>query len=311
MPDGELDVGDDRLAVMTHSPENRNHVMTPTARAARRIARRRRLRAALLLGAITIGSVTASPGTADAEPAAPPTGKPTIVLVHGAWADASSWNGVVRRLQARGYDVIAPSTPLRSLASDSAYLKDLLQTIDGPIVLVGHTYGAAVITNAAEGDPDVKALVYINGSVPAEGETVGELAGPKSALSVSDPTTIFNFVPGTLPPTPTSDVYLKKDVFLESFATGLSPRAATALWATAKPITLGALNEPSGAPAWDSTPSWYLIGTKDLVIPKSAERAMAKKAGSTVSRFKAGHLGLITDPGPVVHTIVAAVKGTS
>ncbi len=282
--------------------------MTPTSRVARRNGRRRRLRTALLLGAITIGSLSATPGTAEA--ASSRSAKPTIVLVHGAWADSSSWAGVVRRLQARGYTVLAPGNPLRSLSEDSAHLADFLRTIDGPIVLVGHSYGAAVITNAAEGDPDVQALVFVNGSVPAEGETVGELAGPKSALSVSDPTTIFDFVPGTLPPTPTSDVYLKRATFMESFATGLGNRAASALWATQRPITLGALNEPSGTPAWDTIPSWYLIGTKDRVIPRGAQRGMAEKPGSTIERFKAGHLGLITDPAPVVHTITDAVKGS-
>jgi pimeloyl-ACP methyl ester carboxylesterase len=162
----------------------------------------------------------------------------------------------------------------------------------------------------AQRNTDISALVYVNGSVPAEGETVAELAGPKSALSVSDPTTIFDFVPGTLPPTAASDVYLKRSMFLRSFATGLDKSHAKALWATQRPITLGALNEPSATPAWDTIPSWYLIGTKDLVIPASAQRNMAKKAGSTIARFKAGHLGLITKPVPVVRTIVAAARAT-
>ncbi|MGY2703022.1 MULTISPECIES: alpha/beta fold hydrolase [unclassified Nocardioides] len=134
--------------------------------------------------------------------------------------------------------------------------------------------------------------------------------GPGSALSVSDPTTIFGFVPATLPPTATSDVYLKKTTFLTSFATGLSKHTAAALRATQRPVTLGALNEPSGIPAWDTIPSWYLIGTQDKVIPASAQRAMAVKAGSTTERFKAGHLGLITDPGAVVRVITDAALAT-
>ncbi|WP_028651825.1 alpha/beta fold hydrolase [Nocardioides halotolerans] len=285
--------------------------MTPTTRAAaRRNARRRRLHAAVLLGAITIGSLTAT-STAEAESAPVRSAKPTVVLVHGAWADSSSWSAVVRRLQTRGYPVVAPANPLRSLSGDSAYLETLLETIDGPVVLVGHSYGASVVTNAAAGDPDVRALVFVNGSVPARGETVAELAGPDSALSVSDPTTIFDFAPATLPPTPDSDVYLKQSTFLQSFATGLRGRRAKSLWAMQRPITLGALNEPSGRPAWRTIPSWYLIGTKDLVIPKSAQRGMAKKAGSTIVRFDEGHLGLITDPGAVVRTITSAVRSTS
>lgn len=284
--------------------------MTPTARAKRRIIRRRRLRAAVLLGSLTLGTVAANPTASNAAQTGADADKPTIVLVHGAWADASSWSGVIRQLRAGGYPVVATANPLRSLASDSAYLDAILETIEGPIVLVGHSYGAAVITNAATGDPDVRALVYVNGSVPAEGETVAELAGPDSALSVADPTTIFNFVPGQLPPTPESDVYLKKSTFLKSFATGIGRKSATVLWATQRPVTLGALNEPSATPAWDTIPSWYLIGTDDLVIPKSAQRDMATKAGSTIARFKAGHLGLLTNPTPVTRVITAAVGAT-
>jgi len=287
--------------------------MTPSARAAVRLrSRRRRVRLAALLGSLSLATVAAAPAptAADARSAEHGGAKPTIVLVHGAWADASSWNQVVRRLQAAGYPVVAPANPLRSLASDSAYLDAILETIDGPIVLVGHSYGASVITNAATGDPDVQALVFVDGSVPSEGETVAELAGPDSALSVSDPTTIFSFVPGNVPPGSDSDVYLKQSTFLDSFATGLERPRAKALWATQRPVTLGALNEPSSTPAWDTIPSWYLVGTKDRVIPASAQRAMAVKAGSTIAYFDAGHLGLITDPGPVAHVITSAVRAT-
>lgn len=289
--------------------------MTPTALAVvRRSSRRRRVRVAALLGSLSLAAATAAPtptsGAADDRSPDHGGAKPTIVLVHGAWADASSWNHVVRQLQAEGYPVIAPPNPLRSLASDSAYLDAILETIDGPIVLVGHSYGASVITNAATGDPDVRALVFVNGSVPAEGETVAELAGPESALSASDPTTIFSFVPGNVPPGPDSDVYLKRATFLESFATGLGRQSAEVLWATQRPVTLGALNEPSSTPAWDSIPSWYLIGTKDRVIPASAQRAMAAKSGSSIAEFPAGHLGLLTDPVPVTRAITSAVRAT-
>src|SRR5919198_4490465 len=120
--------------------------------------------------------------------------KPTVVLVHGAWADGSSWSEVVRRLQQDGYTVDVPPNPLRGLAPDSAYIASFLNTIQGPIVLVGHSYGGAVITNAATGVPNVKALVYINAFAPDEGQAVTPLAGPDSALAVADPTTVFNFV---------------------------------------------------------------------------------------------------------------------
>lgn len=268
----------------------------------------RRAGSALLLGLMVLGSAVAAPAATGA-PATRPGPQPTIVLVHGAWADASSWSGVIRQLQADGRHVVATANPLRSLAGDTSYLETLLDTIEGPVVLVGHSYGAAVITNAATGDPDVKALVFVNGSVPAEGETVAALAGPDSALA-ADPTTIFDFVPAALPPTPETDVYLKSSTFLDSFATGLSRDRALTLWATQRPITFGALNEPSGAPAWESIPSWYLIGTQDQVIPATAQQDMAEKAGSTVVRYRAGHLGLLTDPTPVTRTITTAVRAT-
>lgn len=253
-------------------------------------------------------SVLPSPSGAVPERAATP--RPTVILVHGAWADNSSWKPVVRRLQHEGLQVRAFATPLRSLSGDSAHLEEYLATIAGPIVLVGHSYGAAVITNAATGNPQVTGLVYVNGSVPDVNETVASLAGPDSALSVADPTTIFDFAPATLPPTATTDVYLKTSTFVRSFATGLRPSAARALAATQRPITFGALNEPSGEPAWRTIPSWYLIGGQDLVIPRTAQRAMARRAGAHVSTYRAGHLGLITKPRAVTRVILKAVTAS-
>jgi pimeloyl-ACP methyl ester carboxylesterase len=283
-------------------------IMTTPTQTHRGPARRRRylaaLATALLLCCVAALQVLPDATATQGRPAA----RPTIVLVHGAWADSSSWSGAIERLQADGYRVLAPSNPLRSLSTDSAALRTFLDTIDGPVVLVGHSYGASVITNAATGNAAVKALVYVNGSVPGRGETVGELAGPESALSVPDPTTIFDFVPNTAPPTPDGDVYLHEDVFLRSFATGLSSRQARVLWASQKPITLLALNEPSGPPAWQTIPSWYLVGTRDRVIPTSAQLAMAAKASSTVRRFDAGHLGLISDPAPVARIVEDAAR---
>ncbi|WP_141585546.1 alpha/beta fold hydrolase [Actinomadura sp. WMMA1423] len=236
--------------------------------------------------------------------------KATIVLVHGAWADASSWNKVVTRLQGDGYRVAAVANPLRSLSGDAAYVRTYLESLDGPIVLVGHSYGGAVITNAATGNPNVKALVYVNAFAPDEGETPTALAGPDSALSVPDPTTVLDFVPATLPPTEATDLYLKKSTVFESFATGLSAQDKALVVATQRPAALGALNGVSGAPAWKQIPSWYLIGRNDKIIPASAERAMAKRAGSTVTEYDAGHLGLMTDPRTVVQEIERAERAS-
>ncbi|WP_394618926.1 alpha/beta hydrolase [Lentzea sp. JNUCC 0626] len=232
--------------------------------------------------------------------------KPTIVLVHGAWADASSWSGVVTRLEREGFKVVAVANPLRSLSSDAAYVKTFLEAQPGPIVLVGHSYGGAVITNAANGNPNVKALVYVNAFAPDQGERVVALAGPDSALS-GDPTTVFDFVPASLPPTPASDLYIKKSVVLKAFADGLNAEGKALVAATQRPAAL-AIDEPSGVPAWRTIPSWSLVGTKDKVIPYGAQRAMARKAGATVVEYGAGHLGLMTDPKSVTRIIERAAR---
>ena len=236
--------------------------------------------------------------------------KPTVVLVHGAWADASGWSGVIERLQRDGYPVAAVANPLRSLSGDAASVRAYLETVTGPIVLVGHSYGGAVITNAATGNPNVRALVYVDGFAPDEGEAVTPLAGPDSALSVADPTTVFDFVPATLPPTADTELYLKTATFVTAFANGLSEREARVVAASQRPATVGALNEPSGVPAWRAIPSWYLIGTQDHIIPPAAEQAMAERAGATVTYFGAGHLGLISDPKSVTRVIEEAARAT-
>ena len=235
--------------------------------------------------------------------------KPTIVLVHGAWADGSSWNKVISRLQRLGYSVRVPPNPLRSLSYDSATVADFLSTISGPVVLVGHSYGGAVITNAATGDPNVKALVYVDAFIPDQGETVFALAGPDSALA-GDPTKVFDFVPYPGAPNNDVDLYLKQDVFLTSFANGVPARQASMLYATQRPIAGSAGNEPSGVPAWRTIPSWDLLGTRDLIIPPSAQLSMAQRAGSAITRVKAGHLSLVSDPGAVTRLILRAVHAT-
>jgi len=260
--------------------------------------------ATIALAGLTIGVASSAQGNESA------AAKPTVVLVHGAWADASNWRGVISRLQHDGYNVAAIPNPLRSLAGDAAYVKSYLQTVKGPIVLVGHSYGGAVITNAATGVPNVKALVYVNAFAPDKGETPTALAGPDSALSVPDPTTIFDFVPAKLPPTATTDLYLKKSAVFKSFATGLSDKEKAIVAASQRPAAFGGLNEASGVPAWRTIPSWYVIGDDDRIIPPAAQRAMAKRAGSTITEYHAGHLGLISDPQTVTRQIVRAATAT-
>lgn len=233
--------------------------------------------------------------------------KPTIVLVHGAWADASSWSRVIDRLQDDGYTVRAIPNPLRSLPGDAASVRAFLQTLSGPVVLVGHSYGGAVITNAATGLSNVKALVYVNAFALDEGETALQAAGPDSALSAADPTTVFDFVPAGAP-TPTTDLYLKRSTVFNSFATGLSADEKQMVYVTQRPGAFGGLADQSGTPAWRTIPSWYLIGTGDKIIPPDVQRAMAKRAGSKVTEFDEGHLGLMSDPKTTTRVIEQAAR---
>jgi pimeloyl-ACP methyl ester carboxylesterase len=234
--------------------------------------------------------------------------KPTVVLVHGAWADSSGWAGVITRLQHDGYTVVAPANPLRGLASDTAYLKTFLASITGPIVLVGHSYGGAVITDAATGNANVKSLVYIDAFAPDAGENVLQLTGSDSALANPDLSKVFSTVPGNAAPTADTDLYLLPSVFRKAMAGDESAAKTAVLAATQRPITLGAVSSPSTAPAWRTIPSWYLVGTADRAIPKAAQLAMAHRAKSHIVEVKAAHLSMISKPTAVTHLIETAAR---
>ncbi len=236
--------------------------------------------------------------------------KPTIVLVHGAWADSGSWNGVIWRLQLAGYTVDAPPNPLRGVTYDSAYLADFLSTISGPIVLVGHSYGGFAITNAATGNPNVKALVYDDAYIPAQGDTLLGLttAKPGSCLGAAN---VFNQVPYPGSPAGDADLYVKASVFPGCFANGLPPAEGAVLAATQRPLPFSALAEPSGPPAWKTIPSWDIVGTADHVLPPAEQLAMAQNAGASITEINAPHLSMITDPGVVASVIIQAARATS
>jgi pimeloyl-ACP methyl ester carboxylesterase len=265
--------------------------------------------AGLLLAAIPGGSARAA-----AHPVRAATAegvKPTIVLVHGAWADSGSWNAVTALLQAAGYTVDAPPNPLRGLSYDASYLADFLSTISGPVVLVGHSYGGMVITNAATGNPNVKALVFDDAYIPAATDTLLGLtsAEPGSCLAVSPAP--FNVVPYPGAPSGDVDLYVKQSVFPGCFANGLPAAKASVLAATQRPLAASALTEPSGPPAWKSIPSWAVIGTADHVIPLAEQLNMARNAGAHVTEINAPHLSMISDPGAVATVIIRAAKATS
>ena len=237
--------------------------------------------------------------------------RPTIVLLHGDWADASSWNGVIQRLQDRRFTVVAPPNTLRGPSQDAPYLASYLQTIPGPIVLVAHSYGGFVITDAATGNPNVEALVYIDAFVPDENETALDLVGGTTSCVTDDGA--FNPVPiiGGL------DLYLSWEAdapyagFMECFANGVDEETAAVLAATQRPASAAQFTDPSGAPAWTTIPSWALLGTQDHVIPPALQEEMYERAGAHISTVKSGHLSLITRPGAVVRVIMSAVEATT
>ena len=242
--------------------------------------------------------------------------KPTIVLVHGAWADGSSWNAVTSELQGQGYTVNVLANPLRGLSADAVYIASFLSTIPGPIVLVGHSYGGAVITNAAAGNANVKALVYINAFVPDQGESLLQLAstppppGQAGSCLGGDSNTIFNFVPypggnGDV------DLYIKPELFPSCFANDISAKKAGVFAASQRPIAFSALAEPSGAPAWKTIPSWYFVGTLDKVIPPYAQLFMAQRANASIVQVAASHLSMVSQPGKVTKLIETAAKSVS
>ncbi|MGV9214196.1 alpha/beta fold hydrolase [Micromonospora sp. RB23] len=240
--------------------------------------------------------------------------RPTIVLVHGAWADGSSWNGEIRRLQARGFDVQVAPQPGRGPSIDSGYLKDFLSTIDGPIVLAGHSYGGFVISDAATGNRNVKALVFVDAFAPDKGETVEELtAGSGSILepALTDPTSVFRLVPFPGAPEGAADAYVLPKVFIPGFANGLPRRQAEVLAATQTALATNALGEPATEPAWKTIPAWAVVGTEDRVIPPARQEEMMERAGADITRIDAGHLGLISHPDQVTKVILEAARTTT
>ena len=234
--------------------------------------------------------------------------KPTVVLVHGAWADGSSWNAVSVELQSQGFTVLTPPNPLRGVAADGAYVASFLtQRTTGPVVLVGHSYGGVVITNAGASGGDVKALVYVNAFIPEVGESVFDILGDSgSALAVPDPTTVLDLA--GYPGAPEGDIeaFLKPATVHESFAQDLPEADRSLIAASQRPIALGANVGPTESAAWRSIPSWAVIGTEDRVIPAATQRRMAERAGAPISDVEASHVSMVSHPDVTVAAILAA-----
>jgi pimeloyl-ACP methyl ester carboxylesterase len=235
--------------------------------------------------------------------------KPTIVLVHGAWADGSSWSKVTRRLQRAGYTVDVPPNLLRGLKGDSDYLAAYLTTIKGPIVLAGHSYGGAVITNAATANAAVKALVYVDAYIPDQGESALQLTSAKPGSGL-DPKT--SFIPLSYPGAVGDDVdlYLTPTAVRTTFAQDVSATRQAVLAAAQRPVTGSALGSPSGPPAWKSIPSWAVIGTEDRVIPPAEQVVMTDRAHAKTTKVDASHVSMISRPDAVTKVIVDAAQAT-
>ncbi|MFE6861800.1 alpha/beta fold hydrolase [Nocardia sp. NPDC057668] len=231
---------------------------------------------------------------------------PTIVLVHGAFADSSSWNGVVANLRAQGYSVVAAANPLRGLASDAAYVGSVVDSIDGPVVLAGHSYGGSVITVAAAGKTNVTALVYIAAFIPAEGESALELTAKFPGSTLGPTTSPAQFpLPGGDSGT---ELYIRQDEFPAQFAADVAPGTAALMAATQRPVALTALQEPAAAAAWRNIPAFALLTTDDKNIPVQAQRFMAERASAQVTEVAASHAVSVSAPDAVTEVILSAVQ---
>jgi pimeloyl-ACP methyl ester carboxylesterase len=238
------------------------------------------------------------------------TGPLTVVLAHGAFADASSWNGVVARLQARGVQVMAPANPLRGIAIDSAYLASLLNQIPGPVLLVGHSYGGAVIANAGSQVKNVVGLVFVAAFAPDEGERLGNVT-PTSKDAILGPALVPLRYP-TGQGTETAMEFIVDPAKLhEVFAADLPAEQAAVLAATQRPVSELAFSDLNGRPAWKSVPSWAVVATGDKAAGADLVRSMAKRAGATITEVEGSHVIMVSQPQAVTDVILSAVAAVA
>jgi len=272
-----------------------------------RISRKNRIAVVAAAALVALGVVAVST-SADADTKHHSSSvKPTIVLEHGAWADTSSWNGVVKRLTRDGYTVIAAPNPLRGLPQDAANLRGLLNTIKGPVVLAGHSYGGAVITEAATGNKNVKSLVYVAGFAPDAGESLSSLL----ARPVSHPTPQLPAVP--VPVTnpdgsQSAEIYLDRAAFRATFAADLPKAKANLMAATQRSTDASALAGTITTPAWKTIPSWYLVTKADKALAPELQRFMAKRAGAHTVEITSSHAAPVSHPSAVTDLIERAAR---
>lgn len=242
----------------------------------------------------------------DITTARPAPHKPTVVLVHGAFADSSSWNGVIAHLRLAGYPVVSAANPLRGLAADAAYVASVVKGVEGPVVLAGHSYGGAVISEAAAGDTQVKALVYVAAFIPDKGESALELSNkyPGSTLGPA-----LDAVPFPLADRGTgTDLYIKAPSFHDQFAADVPHDVTDLMAATQRPVAASALEDTATAAAWRTIPSWSLVATADRNIPPAAQRFMSERAEARTVEVDASHAVSVSQPEAVARLIEQAAE---
>jgi pimeloyl-ACP methyl ester carboxylesterase len=242
--------------------------------------------------------------------AQPDHAKPTIVLVHGAFADASGFAGVIRALQDRGFRTIGFGNPLRGIADDATYLAGLLRSLAGPLVLVGHSYGGAVISAAATGNDQVKALVFFSGWLPDEGESIQQLF-ERSGGSLGGAAIRPLPLPGPDGSEGAPDLYLDTEQFPAAFAADVDRGTSEVMAATQRPWSGAAFGEPSRPPAWKTVPSWYLLCTDDQTIPPGIQRFMAGRANARIQEVAASHASMVSQPEAATQLILQAAEATA
>jgi pimeloyl-ACP methyl ester carboxylesterase len=232
--------------------------------------------------------------------------RPTVVLVHGAFADGSSWNGVIERLQAEGIRVTAPAVPLRGISNDSAYIASLIDQTPGPVILVGHSYGGAIITNAATDADNVVGLVFVSGFAPDEGERLGEIEDGSKDSVLSTAQVPLRYPTGEGQQTAV-EIAVDPEKFHDAFAADLPEEQAAVMAATQRPVAESAFSEPNGEPAWKKLPSWAVVARGDKAAGADVVRSMAERAGAEITEAEGSHVIMVSKPQVVAEAILSAL----
>jgi pimeloyl-ACP methyl ester carboxylesterase len=236
--------------------------------------------------------------------------KPTIVLVHGAFADASSWNGVIERLQQQGYTVIAAANPLRGLAADTAYTASLLNQIDGPVLLVGHSYAGAITTNAANSAPNVAGLVYVAAFATDDGENLNDVESGSKDSILGTALVQYHYPAGADGET-SVELAVNPALFRAAFAADLPEETTALMAATQRPTAAAAFSEASGPPAWKKLPSWTVVATGDKAAGADVIRSQAQRAGASITEVEGSHVIMISQPQAVTDVILTAATAVA